>query len=521
MNQDESIALWRKGEEAWNAWAEDMLCQKVELEKEGIWQVDEKFRSEGRNGETRKWIEAARVNLPGLRFMTRALAETAKKQAGQDDGSAQPPEAHVRTLVVESDKISFDGFVFPWLASFRDAQFHGHAAFGDSQFHWVSAFGDTQFTGEACFEGAHFHGQADFWGAKINGKAAFGRTQFHETAVFWDARFHGLADFWGAQFYKEARFWGTQIYGEAAFGRAQFHGKAAFGDTQFHGKARFRGAEFCGWADFGGAQFRRVAGLQEAQFQGQSDFGGASFESSASFQDARFGSKAKPELANFFAIKADRAFDLTGAQFSKVPAFNQADFKQAPDLDNVLFPPRPFWRGGDTKLVPQYRAIKRLAIQGHDYEREQMAFKGELRARRWAIDKWYGPSVWLGMVYDAFADCGRSIWRPFATWAALVLGFAAFYFWRAGEGLAASCGGAPVLQALYLSVKNGLVVFGGTRDARINQAYLCLYGGDGSAVNQAAIPLSVTYAETLLQTPISAVLLFLFLLAVRNQFKIK
>jgi hypothetical protein len=65
---------------------------------------------------------------------------------------------------------------------------------------------------------------------------------------------------------------------------------------------------------------------------------------------------------------------------------------------------------------------------------------------------------------------------------------------------------------------NGLVVFGGTRDARVNQAYLCLYGGDA---NQAAIPLSVTYVETLLQTPISAVLLFLFLLAVRNQFKIK
>ena len=203
-----------------------------------------------------------------------------------------------------------------------------------------------------------------------------------------------------------------------------------------------------------------------------------------------------------------------------MPAFNQSDFKQAPDLDNVSFPARPFWRGGDKDLVPQYRALKRLAVQGYDYEREQMAFKGELRSRRWLIDKWYGPSVWFGIIYDFFADCGRSIWRPFVTWAGLVLAFAAFYFWRSADGLATRCGSpeTPALQALYLSIKNGLVMFGGTRDARINQAYLCLYGGDA---NQAAIPLSVTYVETLAQTPISAVLLFLFLLAVRNQFKIK
>jgi len=122
------------------------------------------------------------------------------------------------------------------------------------------------------------------------------------------------------------------------------------------------------------------------------------------------------------------------------------------------------------------------------------------------------------MFYDFFADCGRSIWRPFATWAGLILAFAAFYFWRSADGLATRCGSSAALQALYLSIKNGLVLFGGTRDARINQAYLCLYGGDA---NQAAIPLSVTYVETLAQTPISAVLLFLFLLAVRNQFKIK
>ena len=42
-----------------------------------------------------------------------------------------------------------------------------------------------------------------------------------------------------------------------------------------------------------------------------------------------------------------------------------------------------------------YRALKRLAVHGHDYEPEQMAFKGELRSRHWVIDKWFGKSCAL------------------------------------------------------------------------------------------------------------------------------
>ena len=66
-------------------------------------------------------------------------------------------------------------------------------------------------------------------------------------------------------------------------------------------------------------------------------------------------------------------------------------------------------------------------------------------------------------------------------------------------------------------MKNGLVLFAGTRDARVNQAYVCLYGARRSS----RTPPSVTFVETLLQFPISAVLIFLGLLAVKNRFKIK
>ena len=45
------------------------------------------------------------------------------------------------------------------------------------------------------------------------------------------------------------------------------------------------------------------------------------------------------------------------------------------------------------------------------------------------------------------------------------------------------------------------------------QAYKCLFGD--------AIPDSVSFVESFMQVPLSAVLIFLFLLAVKNRFKIK
>ena len=103
---------------------------------------------------------------------------------------------------------------------------------------------------------------------------------------------------------------------------------------------------------------------------------------------------------------------MMGATFKKVPSFNQADFKQAPDLDNVDFPLPGYWRRGDHKLIPLYRAIRRMAIQSADYEREQMAFKGETRSKRGTEHKPWHTAFWFGIAYDAFSDFGRSIARP-------------------------------------------------------------------------------------------------------------
>ncbi len=123
-------------------------------------------------------------------------------------------------------------------------------------------------------------------------------------------------------------------------------------------------------------------------------------------------------------------------------------------------------------------------------------------------------SLWLGILYDAVADCGRSIVRPALTWFASVFAFAVLYK-HMGEGTW-TCG-TPFVKALFLSGRNALVLFSGSRDARIAQAYQCLYGGN----SEPDIPDAVSFLEAFVQVPLSAALIFLVLLAVKNRFKIK
>ncbi len=509
MNQEQSIALWRHGKEAWNAWAKEMLCTREELKASGAWveEKDEAGRLHALSNEARIWLDNAKVDFSACNF----VAE-----------SRQVLSAHA------GDAVNFTEIVFPDVALFDGTTFVGASKFNRATFNGRVSFRNCTFTDHTLFLNATFGDAAEFQETRF-GYAHFLYTSFAKGPKFDKVEFEGDAIFSGITFPEEAIFLETIFRDAATFRNVNFLGRAYFLHAKFMKYCYFENADFDGIAVFAEASFRKDCRFQKAEFKGLATFeraqlegsvifAGTKFNGSTFFRDVQFGSTTKPQDADFTAIKADQAFDLSGAVFSKAPSFNQADFKQAPDLDNVDFPLPGRWKRGDKDLISRYRHIRRLAIQGHNYEREQMAFKGELRSRRGHLDYRYGLGFW----YDLIADCGRSIWRPFFTWAGLILAFAAFYFWRAVDGIAARCANvdSPALQALYLSIKNALVLFGGTRDARVNQAYLCLYG-NGGEVNQPAIPTSVTFVEMLAQTPISAMLIFLFLLAVRNQFKIK
>ena len=243
---------------------------------------------------------------------------------------------------------------------------------------------------------------------------------------------------------------------------------------------------------------------------------------------------------------------MTGASFSKVPSFNQADFAQAPDLDDVTYPISGFWRRGARDDIPRYRHLRRIALGGHNHEAEAMAFKGEVRAKRGTVDRWWQPAFWFGVLYDGFSNFGRSLARPFFVWLGVTLAaaLALFALSPAAPGLAGmpaalvsspACyapapggsgprvgGLSPELraatnlraEALHLAFHNAAVLLGAGEST--HRSHGCLYGvelydgGDPRAVVPSAVD-TLSAAHKL----ISAIMIFLFLLALRNMLKLK
>jgi len=466
----------------WNAWAEPMLAERGRMETEGRWAVEKNVYGslEAKNAETGAWMKTAEANFSRCLFLVRG-PEGNEETAGEEKKENEDGKPPVKSIQLEGDRADFSGFIFPGDASFESATFSGAASFESAT-----------FSGPAWFQSATFSGTAWFQSATFSGYAGFERATFTVNARFASATFTG-----------PARFESATFAGDAGFERATFTGYASFGSATFTGDASFERATFAGNASFA-----------TPTFSGRARFGSATFQNSTSFGQAKF-----QKGASFTGIKVERAFDMTGAKFERVPSFNQADFKQTPDLDAVDFPLPGFWRRGEAALIPHYRALRRMAVQGADYEREQMAFKGETRSKRGTEHKPWHTAFWFGIAYDALSDYGRSIARPLAIWVASALAFAAIYAWNAGvavSGWGSACaddGASKALKALTLSAANALPLIGSSRSEVAKEFYTeCL---------------KLTHAPAwspilqIWQTLWSAVLLFLFLLALRNQFKIK
>jgi uncharacterized protein YjbI with pentapeptide repeats len=511
MNRAETITLWRRcqekraetrvaaralgkfqeaallqqqaAEREWNVWALGMQAERKALEAGNEWEV----KGPG-------WLERAMADFSAIYFIPRGYtySESEDVQDRQElPASSHPDVFPPKTLEIDDgtldfvsvgadgDVVDFGGFIFPAGVLFESTAFHAR---------------------RCSFDGAKFCGVASFRDAKFHGEASFSSVIFHQEALFLAATFR--------------RVW---------FGRAQFHGMALFDQAQLVGEATFFEAgelvheeDEIGPIDFSDAVFNGYTSFSKFTWD-DVIFVQVAFHGFATFENARFGGRA-----DFTGIAVDGVFNLSGATFKQIPKFNQANFREAPDFDGIEWPLPGFFSHGSAEDIPKYRALRRIAVQAHDYELEHVAFKGDLRSRRRTTDSWISAGLWLGAVYDFASDCGRSMVRPFVLWCALTFLSAAYYFWMSSffvgrqDCTAESCG--RVVQSLFLSVKNALVALGGYRDVRVTHAYQCLFGG-GS--DQPAVPAAVTFVETLIQTPASAVLLFWLLLAVRNRFRIK
>lgn len=510
MRRDETIVLWKKSEDGraaalaegkgeseahqvataiWNRWANDMLVRKTELEKAGIWRAEQKMRKVWSaatnmlidncgpiNKETRRWMEDASADFSRIKFVPRTASALGEQQDEADtDKTAALQDNRTQPLIIVVDSLRCDGWKFPGVAGFGAAQFSVPANFERAQFNEAAGFYETQFHDQVWFKEAEFHGDAVFHHAQFRGSAGFIEAQFR-AAFFYETHFHGSAWFYDTKF-----------------------ARAGFELARFDGFATFRDASFEGGADF-------------------------------------------------FAVRSEGGFEMERAKFEELPGFIQASFKEAPRLDDIALGPKvepgSFWRSlfvkSSMEVTSRHRALKRLAIQGHDHEREHLFFKGELRARRTSEDRWWYSRYLIGIFYDLVSGFGRSVWRPMLVWLLWAALLAELYALSAVPRVAHTpaapsvVGSAPLAlnlppniscrpalwEGLYLAARNGFPL-SGARDQRVINGYSCLYSGappsDGTFP---VIPPWISYAE-LVHMLGSVSLIFLIVLALRNQFKIK
>lgn len=575
MNKEESLALLVQGPKAWNAWAEKMLAERDRLQTTNLWEE-----------APERWIAAAKADFSGHTF----------EETANFSGLIFPGDASFYGTVFNGPT-EFTQTVFEGGALFNDAHFRMTAWFARTKFDSGARFNTTTFfdaaefnsatftdaahfdsatfKADARFQNATFSGLAEFRGATFSRIAEFNKATFGGIAEFNEATFSGTAEFDRADFSRVARFRAKIFSAEARFTNVNFKDEAQFVGTPFKGKAWFTGAKLKGFtrfdkttfedeAHFGRATFLDIAWFKAATFKGRTEFQQARFEDRTSFDRTQFN-----RLTSFLAIEVKSAFSLAGATFLVLPDFIQAHFAEAPRLDNSRIEPcdqkevdskakktpppdaapagspsgglsirgsLPDRFKGDSDRAARWRALKRLAIQGHDHARELEFFRGELLARRWSEDKPRHAVFWFGLLYQVLSDFGRSMLRPFLWWAVSIVCFTGGYLachpafdGKLADSDCVAGSGDAWIAALNLSLHKGLLVFGQLPLSKLNQTYACLYGIHIEGAQEPdqlpasfspVIPDAVT-ALGFVQYPLSAVLIFLLLLAIRNHFRIK
>ena len=498
MDREETLALYGRGREAWNEWA--------------------------------KSVPARMEPIPTQRYEDLAEADFSRHTFDTDG--------------------FFSGFIFPGRVTFEGAQFTRAARFGGADFRGDANFEDVQCAGEAEFSDAAFEGAASFRGTTFRCTAAFAAATFGDSATFVGTTFVDDANFDGATFKGLATFGGAEGFalipvlrdpqgiGRDANRGATFHKGATFRNARFHRTARFAGTTFRNIAAFAGATFEGDTVFQHAIFEGAANFGQAAFEGRTSFLGSWFRGPA-----DFAAVKVSSFLVLSGSKFCAVPVFHQAQFAQAPRLDDFKIlgngPPDPDldatrW---SRELSARWSELKRLAIQRHDHRSEQRFFRRELLARRWHVDRWCHLKLWAGFGYQLFSGCGGSIGRPLLGWLGSVAVFIVIA-WCTHSGLArdqacevaSPCeagSGEAAAAALKLSLHKALFS-SAMPQGELEQAYVCLFGetsslsqGVGAAPRPRPVyPLVITILG-FVEFAWSAIMLFLLGLGLRHHFRIR
>jgi hypothetical protein len=280
-------------------------------------------------------------------------------------------------------------------------------------------------------------------------------------------------------------------------------GPADFQRTTFASRAAFNGATFSHRALFNRAVFFDRAFFDECTFSGLTTFEAAKFKERVSFNNCSF-----ERSSRFYQTSFAEAPEFHGATLHQDTTFTDAEFGRLEKQDDEL---RMSW---DTR-ARTFRTLAQAMNKVHAHEEEHRFFGLEMAAKAHLVPS--GRRL-LIVTYGMISDFGRSVWRPSLAILILFISFFAMN-WTLSHPVDICDGMPPNRICEFEKWEAQLAVF--TAAASLPVVGQSSYSSQVVQLLFAPNVQPIIYFGTLVQGALSALLLFLIGLALRNQFRLK
>lgn len=384
------------------------------------------------------------------------------------------------------------------------------------------------------------------------GESEAARNWFKEADVNFRGESFGseICDFSGLIFPGNTDFSGAKFSSEIRFDSCKFHGNVDFSGCTFEKDAYFQVAEFCSFTFFSKAKFLSLVRFERSVFRRDSFFTEVKFGDDATytgchFQGTVFFFKSVFDVyVDLRAIKCDHGMSLQHVTTETVPDLRQANFSEPVDFDNISilkFVER-FSSGQLSEVSPKSfslidrlmmrvtkhaysqnvslrcRALRNYCRLNGDFNNEIRFFGMEVKARRFWFDSALSFNFWAGAAFDVWSRFGVSVFRP--TIALLIFMLIYVLYLSTVREYGSLSYIASTLEKFPESV-----AFDDVRFALSNGVPLIFQSSPEAAkIYTSQFPLTLShqfFAASAIHKILSYSSLFLLLLAIRNQFRLK
>ena len=510
----------------WNNWANERLIRRQKLMEAGDWE-DYYDLSE----EARRWYIDSDVNFHRIAFVEDLINLNKVKKINKLN------KKYDNIIICRS--ISFSEYVFPCNITLSNASFYSNVYFERSKFYGKANFHNSEFFKSAIFSISKFYKEANFESVKFMGIVDFVYVKFYGSIYFSFSEFRNIVKF------------GLKI---KSSNNTIFHNRAYFILCKFNSIATFDNVKFFGKVDFSVIQSKKGFSLHGARFAHVPDFNEATFHAPPVLDDVRIDDQLRPRRDGWFravpnprenAREKSRNFRALGKMAHEARDWhNEMEFF-AQEIRCRRFGetfPRGrnmgrFWFGVFYEKFSNFgRSFARpvghwlaLTLFFFPLLYLLLASGGAWQILGWLlylaismgiIYHWYaktprpffrrGMRFFLKRMHKPTARIFSSFMRPVMVAGSLLVSLGIYsLLWPSDFMKTVFCNGG---DALMLSLRQGLVFSGLTRNGHLMESLKNLYG----------LPIPHAPAFWMMaQTLLSAICFFFLFLALRNHFRIR